>query len=67
MVEKQKEIPVLIFHGTADRIIPFRNSQCIFEHAIGRKKFIPVSNADHNDIFSGAGQMFWDELKKFLR
>ena len=62
---KQKGIPVLIFHGTADRIIPFRNGQSIFEHATGRKKFIPVSNADHNNIFSVAGQMFWDELKKF--
>lgn len=62
---RNKAVPVLIFHGTADSIVPFRNGQQIFRQAAGRKKFISVPQADHNDIFSTAGETFWRELKDF--
>ena len=60
------EAPVLIFHGTADRVIPFRNGQKIFDRAAGRKKLIPVPGADHDDLFDRLGDRFWTELDTFF-
>ena len=58
--------PVQIFHGTADSIIPFRNGRKIFDSAIGRKKFISVPGADHNDLFDQLKETFWTELENFI-
>lgn len=54
-------VPVLIFHGTADTIIPFRNAQKIYRQAGGEKKLIAIPNADHA-IINAAGEVFWQEL-----
>ena len=62
----RSEVPVLIFHGTADRVIPFRNGQKIFDRAAGRKKLIPVPGTDHNDLFDRLGGRFWTELDAFF-
>lgn len=64
---KNHAVPVLIFHGTADRIIPFRNGRKIFELAAGRKKLVTVPEADHNDLFDFLGERFWTELDGFFR
>ena len=61
----KKDVPLLIFHGTSDRIIPYRNGKKIFEQAAGRKKIVSIPGADHNDLFSVAGEIFWNELKNF--
>jgi len=58
--------PVLIFHGTADKVIPFRNGRKNYDSAIGRKKFISVPNADHNDLFDKLKETFWTELENFI-
>ena len=58
--------PVLIFHGTADKVIPFRNGRKNYDSAIGRKKFISVPNADHNDLFDKLQETFWSELENFI-
>ena len=59
-------IPVLIFHGTADKVIPFRNGRKNYDSAIGRKKLIPVPGADHNDLFDQLKETFWTELGNFI-
>ena len=58
--------PVLIFHGTADKVIPIRNGRKNYDSAIGRKKFISVPNADHNDLFDKLQETFWTELENFI-
>ena len=58
--------PVLIFHGTADKVIPIRNGRKNYDSAIGRKKFISVSGADHNDLFDQLKETFWTELENFI-
>lgn len=58
--------PVLIFHGTADKVIPIRNGRKNYDSAIGRKKFISVPNADHNDLFDKLQETFWSELENFI-
>ena len=62
----RKEVPVLIFHGTRDWIVPYRNSKTIFKKASGRKKFVTITDAGHNDIFLSAGDKFWKEIENHL-
>lgn len=62
----RQPIPVLIFHGTADSIVPYRNGKKLFASASGRKKFIPVPDADHNDLFAHLQETFWTELERFI-
>jgi len=44
----QIEVPVLILHGTEDRIVPFQMGKTL-AHAFGKQAvFVPISGADHN-------------------
>lgn len=42
--------PVFIFHGTADRIIPYSNAHRLSEVMHAKDRFITVENAGHNNI-----------------
>jgi len=55
--------PVLVIHGTADRVIPFELGREVFEAAPEPKSFWGVEGAGHNDIVAAAGV----EYRKRLR
>lgn len=58
--------PLLVIHGDADSIIPFRNGQQVFERAASRDKvFVALSGADHNDPHGGHPD-YWREVERFL-
>lgn len=42
--------PVLFFHGTEDRVIPYSHGRALFELAREPKRFITVEGGDHNDF-----------------
>lgn len=43
-------MPLLIIHGTDDRIIPIESGELLFEAAVEPKTFTPISGAGHNDL-----------------
>ncbi len=45
----QVDMPVLIVHGTADRYVPSRFSEKLFEAAPERKRLLLVQGGTHND------------------
>ncbi len=55
--------PLLQSHGKADTIIPIRFGRRLFEAAGEPKRFIAMSNVDHNDPQPAA---YYDELVHFL-
>lgn len=62
---RRREMPLLLFHGTADRIIPYRNGRLIAETARGPVRFITVERSGHNDLFRNLGSRFWTEFDRF--
>lgn len=59
-------VPVLIFHGTADSVIPYRNAWKNYDSAVGRKKLISVPGTGHEDLFDRLKESFWTELGNFI-
>ncbi len=42
--------PVLIAHGTADRLIPMKQSERLFEHVTSPKQYHRIEGGDHNTL-----------------
>ena len=64
---KNSKVPLLIFHGSSDRIIPLRNARTLYQAANMPKKLIVIKNADHNTLFDFMGAKFFKELADFIR
>ncbi|HVK10938.1 MAG TPA: alpha/beta fold hydrolase [Gemmataceae bacterium] len=56
--------PVAVLGATADRVVPFRQSQDLFAIANEPKWFFTAEGTDHNDALPEA---FWGELRGFLK
>ena len=59
----QVEVPVIITHGTADRIVPVEMGEKLYAAARGRKRFIKVEGAGHHNL-SGVA---FDEYRAAVR
>lgn len=57
--------PVLILHGTADRVIPMWHGEKLFALANEPKQFVAVSGADHNDSSPDVSRIFSRALAGF--
>lgn len=63
----KSDVPVLIFHGENDDIVPVRNADKLYRCARGKKELHIVKNAAHNDIFNVMQEDFWQKLESFCR
>ena len=58
--------PVLFFHGTEDRVIPYSHGRALFELAREPKRFITVEGGDHNDFPAVMGvDEYLQEIRNF--
>ena len=44
-------LPALVIHGERDELIPFAQGERISRALAGPVRFVPVSQAGHNDLF----------------
>lgn len=44
-------MPVLVMHGTADGVVPFKEGKKLFEAANDPKKFVTVDGGNHNNLY----------------
>jgi len=49
---KDVHIPLLIMHGTDDRLIPVEMGKALYAAANEPKEFVPIANGTHGSIFS---------------
>ena len=60
------DVPLLVFHGTHDRVVPFAQGERLFDAAPEPKRFYAISGAGHNDTFLVGGDGYWAAWKVFL-
>lgn len=58
--------PVLIVHGTKDRVVPFEMGQELFQAAPEPKSFYAVEGAGHNNVLATGGEAYMARLKAFF-
>ncbi len=61
----QVQAPVLVIHGTADRVIPLHHGQQLFAAAPEPKQAFWVDGAGHNDLVWVAGDRYSAALQGF--
>jgi len=61
---RRSELPVLLFHGVEDRIIPVRHGRRLAELAPDAR-YVEYS-AGHNDFPGDREEDFWNEVRAFL-
>ena len=64
---KRVHCPVLIFHGTADRLVPIEMGRRLAAAAPGPVEFVMIESAGHNDTYDVGGRGYRDRLWSFVR
>jgi len=57
------DIPILLFHGTRDRVVPYQHALALVQ-AAKRGKLVTY-DCDHNDM-ARTPQSFWSEIRRYL-
>jgi fermentation-respiration switch protein FrsA (DUF1100 family) len=58
--------PLLIFHGTADRLVPIAMGRSVAAAAAGPVEFVPIPGAGHNDTYDVGDTEYRDRLARFV-
>jgi pimeloyl-ACP methyl ester carboxylesterase len=62
----QIRCPVLIFHGTADRLVPIGMGEGVAAAAPGPVELVRIPGAGHNNTYDVGGTMYRDRLAAFV-
>ena len=67
-IEKIQHIqcPLLVVHGTDDRIIPFAMGKAVYDRATVQKRFIAIEGAGHNDLSTAYAAVYWPAISEFI-
>lgn len=57
--------PVLVMHGEADEVIPFRHGEALLAAAREPKQALWIPGAHHNDFSAVAGARYWEAWRDF--
>jgi fermentation-respiration switch protein FrsA (DUF1100 family) len=61
------DLPLLIFHGRRDPVVPFEQGEALFRAAREPKVFVAVENGGHADAFVAGGEVYWSAFRGLLR
>jgi uncharacterized protein len=59
-------IPLLIIHGTSDRVVPFAHGKRLFELAREPKQLWTIEGGDHTEAFADPGSPYRQRLVTFF-
>ncbi|WFB37512.1 alpha/beta hydrolase [Kiritimatiellota bacterium B12222] len=63
---RETDCPLLVIHGTADRVIPFAHGAELFDKAKEPKVFYPMPGVDHNEVLLFADEQYWAKVASFM-
>jgi uncharacterized protein len=58
--------PLLIIHGTSDRVVPYAHGKRLFELAHEPKQFWTIEGGDHTETFPNPGSPYHQRLVSFF-
>ncbi len=61
------QCPILIFHGTADLLVPIRMGHAVAAAAGGPVEFVMIEGAGHNDTYDMGGTAYKEKLAAFVK
>jgi len=64
---KNINVPLLVIHGTKDRVIPYHMGKEIFEAATSEKQLNTIEGGGHNDLQNAYAQKYWTSILNFLK
>ena len=59
-------VPILVIHGTDDRIVPYPLGEKLFAAAPAPKRFLRVAEAGHYDLRDEADKRYWEAWRTFI-
>lgn len=59
--------PVLVFHGTADRLVPAEMGRRVAAAAPGPSELVLIDGAEHNDTYARGGSAYRGKVWAFVR
>lgn len=59
-------VPLLLFQGDRDTIVPEKMARRLFERANEPKTYYRIEGADHNDTLDVGGARYWQQWRMFL-
>jgi hypothetical protein len=59
-------VPLLIFQGDRDSIVPEKMARRVFERANEPKTFHLIPGAGHNNTYDAGGREYWEGWRRFL-
>jgi uncharacterized protein len=59
--------PILIFHGTADMLVPIKMGRDVAAAAGGPVEFVMIEGAGHNDTYDMGGRAYKEKLAAFVK
>jgi fermentation-respiration switch protein FrsA (DUF1100 family) len=59
--------PILVFHGTADMLVPIEMGHAVAAAAGGPVEFVMIEGAGHNDTYHMGGQAYRAKLAAFVK
>lgn len=62
---KEADLPIYIFHGTEDEVVPYESGKRLYESLeVEKANFTTIKGGHHNDLI--IYKDFWNEMKKVL-
>ena len=58
--------PILVIHGSHDKVIPFEMGEEIFNKAKSEKLFIKIEGANHNNLSTKYQDNYWPPIYMFI-
>ena len=62
---KNIHTPLLIIHGTKDKVISFWHGKTLYKNANQPKEFVAINGGGHNNLPKIGGDKYWSAITKF--
>ncbi len=60
------KMPVLLMHGTVDRVVPAHMSQVLYDTLPGEKELVKIEGGDHDNLPYIEGSGYEESIRRFI-